>query len=78
MAIYRNIKVDDLNRMLVDSFLESNFSLLAAKKDDDGITAFQFSYPIYKDGKFESVVFEFKVDGTVVKNKCMDCFLRRG
>ncbi len=78
MAIYSNIKVADLNRMLVDSFLESNFSLLAAKKDDDGITAFQFSYPIYKDGKSDSVIFEFKVDGTVAKGKCMDCFLRWG
>lgn len=78
MAIYRNIKVDDLNRILIDSFLESNFSLLAAKKDADGITAFQFSYPVDSNGKFGSVIFEFKVDGLVVNKKCADCFLRWG
>ena len=78
MAIYRNIKVQDLNQLLVDSFSESNFSLLATRKDAGGIKVFQFSYPISKDGKTGSVIFQFKVDGTVVNNKCMNCFLRWG
>lgn len=78
VAIYRNIRVQDLNRLLIDSFTESNFSLLAAKKDADGITAYQFSYPMEKNGKSASVVFAFKVDGTVVNGKCMNCFLRWG
>jgi hypothetical protein len=78
VAIYRNIRVQDLNRLLIDSFTESKFSLLAAKKDADGITAYQFSYPMEKNGKSASVVFAFKVDGTVVNGKCMNCFLRWG
>lgn len=78
MAIYRDIKIDDLNRILIDSFSESNFSLISKKQDADGAIAFQFSYPIYKNGRSESVIFEFKVDGTVAKNKCADCFLRWG
>lgn len=78
VAIYRNIRVHDLNQLLIDSFSQSNFSLLAARKDADGIMAFQFSYPIYKNGKPGSVIFQFKVDGTVVNNKCMGCFLRWG
>lgn len=78
VAIYRNIKVQDLSQLLVDSFSESNFSLLATRKDAGGITVFQFSYPISKDGKAGSVIFQFKVDGTVVNNKCMNCFLRWG
>jgi hypothetical protein len=78
VAIYRNIRVQDLNRLLIDSFAEFNFSLLAAKKDADGATAYQFSYPLDKQGKSGSVVFEFQVDGTVVNGKCMNCFLRWG
>ncbi|MEO6017784.1 MAG: hypothetical protein ABIP46_11045 [Polaromonas sp.] len=75
MAIYKDIKIDDLSRLLIDSFSEFNFSLLAAKKSADGSTVFQFSYPIYKNG---SVIFEFNVDGTIVNKKCMNCFLRWG
>lgn len=78
VAIYRNIRADHLNQMLVDSFSEFNFSLLAKRKDADDSTVFQFSYPMDKNGKSGTVIFEFKVDGTVVKNKCMNCFLRRG
>lgn len=78
MAIYRNITVDDLNRLLKDSFLESGFSLINAKRYEGGITAFQFSYPIDSNGKSGSVIFEFKVDGLVVNKKCADCFLRWG
>lgn len=78
VAIYRDIRVRDLNQLLIDSFSESNFSLVAAKKDTDGITAFRFSYPMDKNGKSGAVIFEFKVDGTVVNNKCMNCFLRWG
>lgn len=78
IAIYRNIPVEHLNKLLIDSFSESNFSLLAAKKDADGVMGFEFSYPIDKDGKSGSVIFKFKVDGTVVNGKCMNCFLRMG
>lgn len=78
VAIYRDIRVRDLNRLLIDSFKESNFSLLAAKKDGDGITDYQFSYPMEKNGRSGSVVFGFKVDGTVVNGTCMNCFLRWG
>jgi len=78
VAIYRNIKAQDLNRLLVDSFSESNFSLLAARKDAEGATAFEFAYPLDKSGKPGKVIFEFKVDGTVVNNTCMNCFLRWG
>ncbi|WP_411885457.1 hypothetical protein [Polaromonas sp. YR568] len=78
VAIYSNISVQDLNRLLIDSFRESNFALLAAKKDADGATAYQFSYPIENNGKSGSLVFAFKVDGTVTNGKCMNCFLRWG
>lgn len=78
VAIYRNIRADHLNQMLVDSFSEFNFSLLAKRRDADDSTVFQFSYPMDKNGKSGTMIFEFKVDGTVVKNKCMNCFLRRG
>ena len=78
VAIYRDISVRDLNRLLIDSFSESSFSLVAAKKDADGGTAFQFSYPMDKNGKSGTVIFEFKVDGTVVNGKCKNCFLRWG
>lgn len=78
VAIYRDIRARDLNQLLVDSFSESNFSLLAAKKDADGATAYQFAYPVDKTGKSDGVMFEFKVDGTVVNGKCMNCFLRWG
>ena len=78
IAIYRNIPVDQLNRLLIDSFSEFNFSLLAAKKDADGVMGYEFSYPIDKDGASGSVVFKFKVDGTVVNRKCVNCFLRWG
>ena len=78
VAIYSNISAQDLNRLLIDSFKASNFALLAAKKDADGATAYQFSYPVEKNGKSGSVVFAFKVDGTVTNGKCMNCFLRWG
>lgn len=78
LAIYRDIRVQDLNRLLIDSFSESNFSLRSAKKDADGITDYQFSYPIDKNSKSGGVIFGFKVDGTVVNGKCMNCFLRWG
>ena len=78
IAIYKNIKVDDLSKLLVDSFSEFNFSLLAAKKNADGIMDFDFSYPIYTDGKPNSIIFRFKVDGTVTSKRCMNCFLRGG
>ncbi|OOG44607.1 hypothetical protein [Polaromonas sp. A23] len=78
IAIYRNIPVDQLNKLLIDSFSEFNFSLRAAKKDADGVMEFEFSYPVDRDGTSGSVIFKFKVDGTVVNRKCMNCFLRMG
>ena len=78
MAIYKSIKVQDLNQILIDSFVESGFTLLGAKKDADSATVFRFSYPVDKNGKYGVVIFGFKVDGTVVNGRCMNCFLRLG
>jgi len=77
LAIYKNITIPQLNKLLIDSFSAANFSLFAAKKGGGG-TEFEFSYPIEKAGKTGSVLFKFKVDGTVVNGKCMNCFLRWG
>lgn len=78
IAIYRNISFLQLKKLLIDSFSESNFSLHAAKKDADGMMEFEFSYPIDRDARAGSVIFKFRVDGTVVNGKCMNCFLRWG
>lgn len=78
LAIYRDIKANDLHQILVNSFLESNFSLIEKTKDADGSTTFQFAFPIDNTSQSGRVVFGFKVDGTVVNNKCMNCFLRWG
>lgn len=78
LAIYSNIGADRLNQMLIDSFSEFHFSLFATRRDADGSTVFLFSYPVDKNGKYGTVIYELKVDGAIVKNKCANCFLRWG
>lgn len=78
IAIYGNIDSAHLKRLLIDSFSDSNFSLLSEKKDADGVMAFEFAYPVDKDGKSGNVIFKFSVDGTFVNKKCGNCFLRAG
>lgn len=78
IARYRDIKVDDLRKLLIDSFSEFNFHLIAVKKIPDGLMTFEFSYPIFSDGKPDSVIFTFNVDGAATNKKCANCFLRLG
>lgn len=78
IAIYKDIKADDLNKLLVESFSESSFSQPAVRKVNEGLTEFEFSYPLDKEGRSGSVGFKFVVDGTVVDGRCMNCFLRTG
>lgn len=78
IALYNNIKLDDLNKLVIQSFSEFNFSLLSAENDVDGILKFKFLYPIYKSGKPDNIIFQFKVDGVVANKKCASCSLRWG
>jgi hypothetical protein len=78
IAVYQKIKIEDLNKLLIDSFSEFNFSLLGVQKMAYGLKEFEFSYPIGKGDRSNSVVFKFLVDGSLMDGKCMNCFLREG
>ncbi len=79
IAIYKNIKIDDLKKSLVAVFAASNFSLVSTTQDKDYLVIYKFSYPVPDEGASTQLILNIKIDGALdKKNRCALCFLRLG
>jgi hypothetical protein len=77
VAIYKDIKAEDLKKMIVTAFKESNFSLISINEAADQGTLYNFSYKIEFDGKIHTVNLVTRSNGNVNSQKrCANCFLR--
>lgn len=77
VAAYRDIKVEDLRKIVISAFEDSQFSLTTMEKTKDGETHYKFSYPVPVGKGVHNIELLVRVNENLDKHKrCANCFLR--
>jgi hypothetical protein len=78
VAIYRNIKIDDLRTLVIGAFEGADFSLTSITRTKDGVAQFIFSYPMVLGSNSRNIALVLKLDENLDKDRrCERCFLRQ-